>query len=91
MTTEILMFTGPNCSACTAMKPIAEMLPNLKMVDITSDEANKPDLQAGNMSLLQRYGIRGGIPVFVKLIDGVYEERTSGSMPQSVFNKWVAG
>ncbi len=75
---EILMFSGPSCHACVAMKPIMENIPNSRVVDVTEDHA-----------LAAQYGVRGGLPVFVKLVNGVYDSRLNGAMPQSKLVNWA--
>ena len=75
---EIIMFTGPNCSACKTMKPLVEELSNARIVDVTQDHA-----------LAARYGIRGGLPAFVKLVNGEFSDRANGAMTPLSFNNWV--
>ena len=74
---EILMFSGPGCHACTAMKPIMEGIPHSRVVDVTEEH-----------ELAARYGIRGGLPVFIKILDGAYADRVSGAMPKNKFIDW---
>jgi len=74
---EILMFSGPSCHACTAMKPIMEGVPHSRVIDVTV-----------NHELSARYGVRGGLPVFIKTLDGVYADRISGAMPTNKFLEW---
>lgn len=75
---EILMFTGPDCSACKTMKPFVEEMEHARIIDVTEDHESTA-----------RYGIRGGLPVFVKLVDGDYQDRISGAQAHNRFKRWA--
>lgn len=79
MSVEVLMFTGPDCAACKVMKPLVKELPNHRIVDVTQDHA-----------LVGQYRIRGGLPVFVKLVDGNFDSRKDGAMSTKELNDWAA-
>ena len=79
MSTEIIMFTSPTCSACKVMKPIVENMKNASIVDVTLRN-----------DLARKYNIRGGLPVFVRLKNGEYEDRMSGYVSDKLLRRWAA-
>lgn len=79
MSTEIVMFTSPSCSACKTMKPIIESLPNARISDVTEEP-----------EFAMRMNVRGGLPVFIKTKDGVYDDRLSGAVSEQILRRWAA-
>lgn len=79
MNVEILMFSSPSCAGCKVMKPILAEIPNSRVVDVTEDHETAA-----------RFGIRGDLPVFVKLVDGEYENRLSGAISRNKLLRWAS-
>ena len=71
------MFTGPNCSACKAMKPIIDKMDNAEIIDVTE-----------NFEKAREFNIRGGLPVFIKLVDGQFYDRMSGAVSENMLQRW---
>lgn len=70
MKPKVLMFTGPYCKACDAMKPIVAELDYVEVKDV-----------AAYPHLARQFGIRGGLPVFVRVdSNGDFISRTDGAM-----------
>lgn len=72
---QVIMFTGPNCAACKVMKPLAEANPKIDIVDVSEDPV-----------MASRYGIRGGLPVFIKLVNGEFDDILSGAQSEKTLN-----
>lgn len=76
---EVLMFTSENCGACKMMKPQVDALPNARIVDVVDEP-----------QLAMQHRVMGGLPVFVKLVNGSFDSRANGAMSPKAFNEWVA-
>lgn len=76
--TEIIMFTSPTCSACKAMYPIVEKMKNGTIIDVTEDP-----------KAAMEFGIRGGLPVFIKKKNGIFDDRLSGAVSAGVLTRWA--
>lgn len=77
MNVQLLMFTSPECQPCQSMKPIVERVQGAKIIDVTKEHA-----------LTQQYGIRGGLPVFIKLVNGLFYDRVDGAMSKDRLMRW---
>lgn len=77
MNVQLLMFTSPECEPCKIMKPIVEKIESATIVDVTQEH-----------ELVKRHGIRGGLPVFVKLVDGMFYDRVDGAMSRDRLMRW---
>jgi hypothetical protein len=60
------------------MKPVFKKLPNAKVLDVSDHYAEA-----------RKYGIRGGLPVFIKLVDGDYNDRLSGTFTEGQMQRWA--
>ena len=77
MSRRLIMFTGPNCAACDTMKPLVEPLNDVEIISVMDQPL-----------LAQTYGIRGGLPVFIKIVDGNFNDRMDGAVSKRVLDKW---
>ena len=74
------MFTsGDSCPGCKTMKPIVEKVENVRVVDVREDHKEA-----------RNYSIRGGLPVFIKLVNGAFQERADGTMTPAHFINWAS-